>query len=224
MQRAVPVGAKQIVGTGSMVNLLVLLFAVQAALLTKTTWPITGYVVGSLALTAWQSRDAGHLRWYRAIRPAMLLQNGAVLAVVGGVAVGLLALQNPILDFGWYSVIAAQAGGGGGNIITAPLSQPVLIAPFALLLLFVLPRLAESEELIFRRGTRGWRQGIARSLLFGLVHMLVGVPLAAALALSIGGLWFTYQYFLGGVPRSTVYHLSYNLLVALLIAVAMLLS
>jgi hypothetical protein len=34
------------------------------------------------------------------------------------------------------------------------------------------------------------------------------------LALAVGGLWFTHQYFRGGVERSTVHHLTYNLLVA----------
>src|SRR5581483_1968633 len=118
----------------------------------------------------------------------------------------------------------SSAGGGPGagepppgNIILEPLAYRWLAVPFLLLLLFVLPSLAAAEERLFRQGTRGWRQGLVRSLIFGLAHWPMGIPLGAALALSIGGLWFTYQYFRGGIARSTVYHLTYNLLAILLI-------
>ncbi|GEM_PF-5940654 len=198
-----------------MAGVLVLLVAVEAAVLLKSTLPVTVYVVASLALTAWQGRSSGSLRWYRSIRPGVVLQSVAVLA-----------LQNPVLNWGWWAVVATQAGqdGAGGNILTAPLSYPILAIPFLALLALVLPRLAEMEEQTFRRGTRSWKDGIWRSLAFGLVHMLVGVPLAVALALSIGGLWFTRQYFLGGVARSTVYHLCYNCVAFALLAVALVLS
>lgn len=205
-----------------MANLLVLALAAEASLLFKSTLPLTAYVVASLGLAAWQSRSADHLRWYRRIRLSVVAQDLVVLGAVIGVAAALLSLDNAVLNFGWYQFLLQDVGGdpsGGGNIITAPFSYRALIVPFLALLLFVLPRLAETEEFIFRRGTRTWRQGAVRSVAFGLVHMLVGVPLAVALALSLGGLWFTYQYFLGGVARSTVYHLTYNLIVLGLVAV-----
>lgn len=204
-----------------MLQLLIMLLAIVATMTFQSNVPITAYVIGSLCLTAWQGRHASHLRWYRSITPLMLLQNVAVLAAIFAIAFGLLELDNPVLNFGWYTLLEQSMGhdDGGGNIITAPLSYPVLVAPFLLLLLFVFPRLAETEEMIFRRGTRDWPMGMRRSLLFGLVHMTVGVPLAVALALSIGGLWFTYQFFQGGTARSTPYHLAYNLLVLMLIGV-----
>lgn len=203
-------------------NLLALAIAAEASFFFKSTLPLAAYVVGSIGLAAWQSRSADHLRWYRRIRPDVVVQDLVVLAAVIGAAAALLSLDNPVLNFGWYQFLVQDVGGdpsGGGNIITAPFSYRALIVPFVGLLLFVLPRLAETEELIFRRGTRTWRQGIARSFVFGLVHMLVGVPLAVALALGLGGLWFTYQYFQGGVARSTVYHLTYNLIVLGMVAV-----
>jgi hypothetical protein len=212
-------------GSGSIdrvAGLLLLFAAIEGALLFKSTIPITAYVVASLVITASQGRFSDTLRWYRQLRPLMVLQSAGVLAAVVAVAVGLLALNNPVLDWGWWTVVAAQVGdqNGGGNIITAPFSYPLLIPPFVILLVLVLPRLAETEELMFRRGTRSWRDGAGRSLLFGLIHMLVGVPLAVALALSIGGLWFTRQYFLGGTHRSTLYHLMYNCLALALVLVA----
>jgi hypothetical protein len=205
-----------------MAGILVLLAAIEAALFFKSTIPITAYVVASLALTASQGRFAESLHWYREIRPFIVLQSLAVLAVVIAVAAGLLALGNPVLDWGWWTVVSAQIGDqqGGGNIITAPFSYPLLIPPFVILLVLVLPRLAESEELLFRRGTRAWPDGVRRSLLFGLIHMVVGVPLAVALALGVGGLWFTRQYFLGGAHRSTLYHLTYNCIALALVVLA----
>jgi hypothetical protein len=205
-----------------MANLLLLFVAVQATLLLKSSLPLAAYVFGSLGFTAWQSRHHDHLRWYRLIRPEIIVANVLVLCVVAAVAIGLLSLDNPVLNFGWYSLLSSSIGDdtGAANVITAPLRVPILIAPFALLLLFVLPRLAESEELLFRRGTKNWSHGMRRSLVFGLVHMIVGVPLGAALALSVGGLWFTHQYFKGGVQRSTLYHLTYNLIVFALVIVA----
>lgn len=207
-----------------MAGFLALAVAAEASLLFRNTLPITAYVLGSLALAAWQGRSADHLRWYRHIRPHVVAQDLGVLVAVIAAAAGLLSLDNPVLNFGWYQYLVQDVGGdpsGGGNIITAPFSYPVLVLPFFALLLFVLPRMAEAEELIFRRGTRTWTQGVVRSVVFGLAHMLVGVPLAIALALGLGGLWFTHQYFRGGVARSTVYHLTYNLIVVGLIAVVM---
>ena len=208
-----------------MTGLLLLLAAIEGTLYFKSTLPITLYVIASLVLTAAQGRFTDSLRWYREIRPFMVLQSAGVLATVIALAVGLLALNNPILDWGWWTVVASQVGdqSGGGNIITAPFSYPMLVPPFVVLLVLVLPRLAESEELMFRRGTLTWRDGALRSLVFGLIHMVVGIPLAVALALSIGGLWFTRQYFLGGTRRSTLHHLTYNCIALLLVLVALVL-
>lgn len=82
-----------------------------------------------------------------------------------------------------------------------------------LLLLTALPKLAELEENLFRRGTKNWLDGLARSILFGLVHMLAFVPLGTAIVLIIAGLFFTYLYFKGGVELSTQGHFQYNLIV-----------
>jgi hypothetical protein len=52
----------------------------------------------------------------------------------------------------------------------------------------------------------------------------MGVPLFAGISISIGGFWDSYQYFKGGVPRSTLHHLTYNLIVVSVIALIMLLN
>lgn len=68
---------------------------------------------------------------------------------------------------------------------------------FFTLLLAALPLLARAEERAFRRGTRGRLDALRRSLVFGLAHCLVGVPVFVGLALSVGGLYFSRQYTLG---------------------------
>ncbi len=63
-------------------------------------------------------------------------------------------------------------------------------------LALAVPLLARQEELWFRSGTEtsSLVETLARSLLFGLVHVLAGVPVAAALALSVPGLVFATVY------------------------------
>ncbi len=206
-----------------MAGFALLFLAVELALFLKSTVPITVYVVGTVGLTAWRTRRSSPLRWYGTIRPLYVAQNVGVLAIVVTGAAGLLALDNPILNWSWWTWLASQVGDstGGGNIIAAPLAYPWLAVPFVLLLAYTLPNLAHGEELTFRKGTKGWRDGVPRSILFGMVHCLVGVPLAVALPLSIGGLWFTRQYLQHGIDRSTTHHLTYNSIV--LMAIAMLL-
>ena len=67
----------------------------------------------------------------------------------------------------------------------------------------------------------GW---IVRSITFGLVHCIIGVPIGVGLALSLAGVWFTIQYIKGGLDRSTLYHSAYNLNIALIVLVVQSLS
>lgn len=92
-----------------------------------------------------------------------------------------------------------------------PLEGNLFRKIFIVLFLFNLPSFALWEEKIFREGTTDWLEGLIRSLFFGIVHMILGIPIASALAISIAGLWFTYQYFRGGIELSALYHLHYNL-------------
>ena len=200
--------------------------------LVRSPWPLAAYVVAMLALGAWRNRHGRHLRLYTQIRPLMLLQSALLLAGVAAAVLALLSLDNPVLSFSWLGALLAHdapaavpvggvEGGGplsasapspAGNLLLEPLAYGWLAVPFVALLFFLLPQLALAEEELFRRGTRTWRQGIVRSLAFGLAHLTMGIPVGAALALSLGGLWFTYQYFRGGVVRSATYHLAYNVL------------
>ena len=153
-----------------------------------------------------------------------------VLIVVLAVASVLLFV--PGLSWGWWSAI----GGIGSPVLGVserdsggPL-QWLIPAAFAVMLLPALPLFAEAEERRFRAGAEQWstRRRVGRAVQFGLVHCLIGIPIGVGLALSIGGLYFTWAYLRGfrasggsqqaAVAESTRAHLAYNITIFLVIA------
>lgn len=154
------------------------------------------------------------------IRLQMVVQNLVVQALVVFIAIKLNTV--PILGWGWWQLLDSSTGAGGQNMIIAPTTIPYVGSLFLLILIFALPRFAEIEEEIFRRGTPNWKSGFIRSVVFGLIHCTAGVSIGIGLALSVAGLWFTYQYFKGGVKRSTAYHAAWNLSIITLFAVFLL--
>jgi len=166
----------------------------------------------------------------RGLRPRHFV---LALPVLGAVIVAFsLLLQVPGLSFGWWTAI-----GGEGNPVVGVTSRTsgsalerIVPTLFLLLLVPALPLLVEREEQIFRRGSehRTFGQRALRGLVFGLVHALVGIPIGAALALSIGGWYLTWAYMCGyrqGGPdaallESTRAHLAYNAVILVLLAVA----
>lgn len=166
----------------------------------------------------------------RGIRLRHVLPVPFLLLVVLTLALALM--QVPGLDWGWWTAL-----GGFGNPVTGGTERTAGTAlewlvplVFVALLLPGLPLLAEREEQVFRRGdeARTVPQRAARGVAFGLVHAIMGIPLGAALALSVGGWYFTWCYLRGyregGTPRagvieSTRAHLAYNgCILALLVA------
>jgi hypothetical protein len=154
-----------------------------------------------------------------------------VLVLVAATA-GLL-LEVPGLDWGWWTAL-----GGTGNVIiggnsNADLGPVQWLAPalFVALLIPLLPLFAEREEHMFREGAEEWSTGrrARRAVEFGLVHLIMGIPVGVALALSIGGGYFTWAYMRGyrrdgraaAVMESTRSHLAYNLVIAAIIIAAL---
>jgi hypothetical protein len=149
------------------------------------------------------------------------------------IATAFVLIQLPVLSFGWW-----QAIGGVGNPAIGLTDQDlgilnVLIPAFFLgLLVVALPLLVAREEWVFRRGAehRGMWRNIGRSIVFGLAHAVIGIPLGAALALSIGGLYLTWCYLQGwratrtqpgALLESTRAHLAYNATILGLVAIAL---
>jgi hypothetical protein len=151
--------------------------------------------------------------------------------------VALALVQLPLLSFGWWTAI-----GGLGNPVTGTTEQTAgtpleWLIPlfFALLLLPALPLFAWREEELFRLGaeTWSWPKRVAKAVLFGLVHALIGIPIGVALALSIGGGYFQACYLRGwrethdrraAVVESTRAHTAYNLAIVSLLLVAIVLT
>jgi hypothetical protein len=138
------------------------------------------------------------------------------------VAASLLMLV-PGLDWGWWSAI-----GGEGNPVFGSTDQTagtvwewLVPVVFMVLLLPALPLFAHAEERMFRRGAEGWSTGrrALKILQFGMVHALIGIPIGAALALSIGGAYFMRVYLRAfrrsssaadATMESTTAHTAYN--------------
>lgn len=130
-------------------------------------------------------------RVVKAIRPRHLLVAPIALLCVGFVGYHLSTL--PVLEWGWWSTIGGEGSIATGQTEAAGTSALASIAPLMLMLLLMLgiPLLAHVEEVMFRSGLlaqTALRRGIG-NVGFGLVHLVMGVPIGVALALSIGG-WF----------------------------------
>jgi hypothetical protein len=159
----------------------------------------------------------------------------AVLAAVLAVALPLMMV--PGLDWGWWTSL-----GGDGNPVfgsSAATSGTVWewLVPvvFIALLVPALPLFALAEERMFRAGAEDWspRRRAFKVLQFGCVHALIGIPVGAALALSVGGAYFMYVYLRAfrrtGWQRAATLesaraHTSYNAVIIALVLVAIVLG
>jgi hypothetical protein len=153
-----------------------------------------------------------------------------VLAVVVGAVLVLFLV--PGMTFGWYTAIGGEGNPvfGASDRTTGTPLEVIVPLVFIALLLPALPLLVEREEQLFRAGSelRSITGRAVRGVKFGLVHAVIGIPIGAALALSVGGWYFTWAYLRGyriGGPRtalleSTRAHLAYNALIVMLVVVA----
>ena len=148
-------------------------------------------------------------------------------------AAAMLLVQIPLFDFGWWSAL-----GGAGNPVfgaterTAGTALEIVIPlVFIALLAPALPLFAEREEQIFRAGAEEWStfKRLLKGVQFGLVHAVIGIPIGVALALSIGGWWFTVAYLRGfrnggreaALLEATRAHTAYNATLVALVSVVL---
>lgn len=165
------------------------------------------------------------------LRSRHFLRAIPVVALIVSTAWALIQL--PVLSFGWWSMI-----GGEGNPVVGVTEKDYGIVSVVVPLFFIgllivgMPLLVAREEWGFRRGAeaRGTAVNLGRSLVFGLAHAVIGIPIGAALALSIGGLYLTWCYLegwketrsqTGALLESTRAHLAYNLTIITLVLVSL---
>ena len=151
-----------------------------------------------------------------------------LLSIVIAVATALLTV--PGLSWGWWSAL-----GGDGNPVFASSESTLgtiwewLIPLLFMALLFpALPLFAFAEERVFRAGAEQWTtpRRALKTLQFGLVHALIGIPIGAAIALSIGGGYFMWVYLRrfraagsasAALIESTTAHAVYNGLIVIML-------
>ena len=148
----------------------------------------------------------GRILWItRGLRARHFLPAPLVLMVV--LLLSAVLVQVPGLEFGWWTFIGGQGNPVFGRTDATSGTPLEWLVPLAFLLLLVpcLPLFAEREERSFRLGAERWSPArrIRRSIEFGLVHAVIGIPIGVALALSVGGLYFTRAY-LRGYRRAAV--------------------
>jgi len=153
-------------------------------------------------MLAWQVVDVFRKRGRR-LRETIALQRGLrwrhasyalmTLAITAAAFI-LFSSLGPWMHVGWWSLL-----GGEGSLVFADSSATradsagalLKLIPYTVpfLLLLTIPVVARAEERGFRRGgqrrTRPFRS--IRHVVFGLMHMALGVPLAAGLALAVTG-------------------------------------
>lgn len=145
------------------------------------------------------------------------------LVLAGVVATSVVLTSIPPLNFGWWTAIGGQGNPAFGVTDRTAGTPLELVVPilFLVLLIPAMPLLVEREELMFRLGAEAWSmpKRVGKAVLFGLVHAVIGIPIGVALALSVGGAWFTIAYVRAfrrtgsrraALAESTRCHLAYN--------------
>jgi len=171
-----------------------------------------------------------------------------ILAVILQVVLvySFLVWCSPLFKYGWMNLFLGMSG----NMYIAPIVELtsadiswVRILPFMFFLLFLVavPFMAQIEEKIFRKGHYEWPDMVKMSVVFGLIHCVVGVPLASGIALIGSGLFYAHKYrksFLSELDKhgnweraeeeamlvSTTYHTLYNSVLVVILIVLLVIT
>jgi hypothetical protein len=154
--------------------------------------------------------------------------------LTGVLAVATVLMSLPVLRWGWWSALGGEGNPVFGSSAATAGTALDWIVPLVFLALLIpaVPVFAHAEERIFRRGAEdwSWRHRAAKVGQFGIVHALIGIPIGAALALSVGGAYFMAVYLRAiragaGQPLATLEsaraHAVYNAVIVVLVLVAL---
>ncbi len=190
-------------------------------------------------------------------RSGVLSYIRAFIIVVITITLGIVVyLHVPeFLRWGWGNLIF----GNSGNAALQPLTTAsqvgqtvteiqgsdfdyrwIFLLPVWMIFILAFPFWAEVEEKLFRQGVHSWKGITINSIKFGLIHLIMGIPICWALTLSVPGFLFAcrykyayHRYFKqfkdeakaqqAGVRASTADHAIYNaILVTLSVALLLL--
>ena len=161
---------------------------------------IATLVIGSALYSSYKDfrKDSSLLKMAYFTRPmdylwSFLMVIGVITSVITLASIGL----PKFMTWSWISMLGSEGTDApSGNIMAAPFKSGsvLIICGFWLLLSLALPYLAKGEEENFRSLVFGTKKRIITSIKFGLVHMIVGVPLFIALILAVVGYIFSIFY------------------------------
>jgi len=185
---------------------------IKEALKTVLPWYLVAIMVVNMVLGLIAEPES--LTMFKRIDINILMADLVIIVAIVAVAL-ILHKAHWIFRLSWWRLLASRGSKRweeGGSIFTIPLKTKFFGLLFVVLVLLYLPRASVGEEELFREGTINWLDGLKRSFLFGMAHLILGIPFSAALAIVGAGMWFTYWYFQGGIELSALYHFHYNLI------------
>lgn len=163
-------------------------------------WALVIFAVANVAIMVYSHRNEGRFFWtiWKRVRPLMVLESMVVVIAVSVSAITMY-IYIPYLKWGWTNLFFK----GGGNILLSPALESVdsshgwvkyLVLAFLALFVLVTPFLTKTEEEMFRKGHYEIKDVMKKSVAFGLIHLTVGIPIAAALAIIGAGFFFGWKY------------------------------
>jgi hypothetical protein len=123
-----------------------------------------------------------------------LIALGLVI-VVFSIVTAIIILDLPsFLTFSWITLIDSEQS--SGNVIMAPIFLgwwPLAVAFYLVLVAFI-PYFSEIEERAFRSHILTRKERLKKSLIFGLVHMVMGVPFIISIVIGWIGWIYSIRY------------------------------
>lgn len=162
---------------------------------------IFGYIVTDIFFTV--RNEKSRIKFLKQIYGQITLRIfGECVAVLAFALVVSIWLFDrfPLLSYGWLGLVTGQSG----NILLAPVVEAsesgvrwLEISALILVtaLIPVLPFLARWEEEVFRRSCISLGGIVRSSLIFGPVHLFMGIPIGSALALTLIGFFYGYKFY-----------------------------
>lgn len=150
---------------------------------------------------------------------------------------GVILLYYTQIEFLRWSLfdLFTETGNGTNLVLSSLWSTGSIVISSIVYLIFlaILPYAAFMEEVIFRKFKLDKVTRIKSSILFGLIHLLVGVPILTAIVLSVAGWFFSVRYIKAlnktkslekALLASTSLHTKYNLIVVTFLFLLVLLN